>query len=147
MNDINTKETVEQRRERKAREYRDYLEKNREKEIQRKRDYRARKKAEKEGPRQAHEKVETIIIGLTAAQLRPMVDDAKKAAQQAYRDLQSRAHRVARNSTADAPYQTRYKAEWDRGFPALQAAREKRDQLMAAWKSAVEREKAARHAK
>jgi len=145
MNDINTKETVEQRRERKAREYRDYLEKNREKEIQRKRDYRARKKAEKEGPRQVFDEVE--VIPLSAAQLRPMVDDAKKAAQQAYRDLQSRAHRVARNSTIDAPYQARYKAEWDRGFPALQAAREKRDQLMAAWKSAVEREKAARHAK
>ncbi len=132
MNDINEKETLDQRRERKAREYREYLEKNREKEIQRKRDYRARKKAEKEGQ------------ALTAAQLRPMVDDAKKAAQQAYRDLQSAAHRFARNSTMNAPYQARYKMEWDRGFPALQAARLKRDQLLAAWKAAVTREKEAR---
>jgi len=137
MNDIITKETLEQRRERKARDYREYRERNREKEIQRKRDYRARKKAEREGSRKAE-------APLTAAQLRPMVDEAKKAAQQAYRDLQSAAHRFARNSTADMPYKDRYKAEWDRGFPALMAAREKRDQLLAAWKAAVTREKEAR---
>lgn len=135
MNDINKKETVEQRRERKAREYREYLANNREKEIQRKRDYRARKKA----AQQAASK--------SAAELRKEVDAAKRKAQQVYRDLQSASHRFARNSLINEPYNVRYKMEWDRGFPALQAARIERDRLMSAWKTACENERMARHEK